>query len=120
MFFDLLEDVFHLDHDDLHLGLIGFGAESIDFAAHFLGYKAEFFADSASFGCHGLTEVFDMIGEAHFLFGDIEFLEVINHLLFQSVMVDICGKLCAERGQVLLQPFFDLRYATFLERFYLR
>ena len=46
LFFDLFEKVFHFDDEDLHLGLVGLGAECVDFAAHFLGDEAELFADA--------------------------------------------------------------------------
>ena len=73
MFFDLLKNIFHLDDDDLHLGLIAFAAESIDFAAHFLCHKTELlsyaslrticfavFTHSAFRVPHALAEIADM------------------------------------------------------------
>ena len=46
LLFYLLKDVFHFDDDDLHLGLIGFGAEGVDFTSHLLGDEAEFLSDT--------------------------------------------------------------------------
>ena len=46
LFFDLFEEVFHFDDEDLHLGLVGLGAECVDLASHFLGDETELFAYS--------------------------------------------------------------------------
>ena len=47
LFFDLLQDVFHLHHDNLHLALVALAAESIDLATHLLGNETEFFANAS-------------------------------------------------------------------------
>ena len=48
LLFDLLEEVFHLDDDDLHLALVGFAAEGVDLAPHLLRNEAEFLANAGS------------------------------------------------------------------------
>lgn len=45
---DLLQLVFHLHHNLLHLGMIGFAAQGIDFAAHLLSNEAQLLSLSAT------------------------------------------------------------------------
>ena len=60
-----------------------------------------------------------MVGETHFLFSNIQFLEVIDHLLFEPIAVDLRLRLGRELGKALLEAFFDFGYASFLERLHL-
>lgn len=40
LLFDLLQNVLHFHHNDLHFALVALAAEGVDFAAHLLGDKA--------------------------------------------------------------------------------
>ena len=37
---------------------------------------------------HGFTEVAEVVGQTHLLLGDIQFLEVVDHLLLKAIAVD--------------------------------
>ena len=67
--------------------MVGFGAGGVDFAAHLLGYEAQLLA-AGGLGGHGLAEVVDVFLQAHFLLGDVEFLEVVDEFLLEAVGVD--------------------------------
>mgnify|MGYP003298702690 CR=1 FL=1 len=90
LFFDFLQFVFHLHHELLYAYMVGFGAGGVDFAAHLLGYEAQLFAAGGLVG-HGLAEVVDVFLQAHFLFGDVEFFQIVDEFLFESVGVHLDG-----------------------------
>ena len=67
--------------------MVGFAAEGIDLAAHLLRYETEFLTYARARLFHRFAEITNMVGEAHFLFVDIELLEVVDHLLLKAVHV---------------------------------
>ena len=83
---DLLEFVLHLHHDVLHLGVVALAACGVDFASHLLCYETELLALSVAFA-HCLAEVGEVVGEALFLLVDVEFLDVVDEFLLESVVV---------------------------------
>ena len=61
LLFDLLQLVFHLNHDVLHLGMVALATQRVDFAAHLLSNETEFF--SLPFAvAQGLQEVVQVVG----------------------------------------------------------
>ena len=86
LFFDLLQLVLHLHHDILHFSMIALAACGVDLASHLLGYESEFLSLSVSI-LHGLTEVFEMIGQALFLFVDVKLFNVEDEFLLKSVVI---------------------------------
>ena len=80
MFLNLLQVVFHLHHNSLHLGMIRFRASGVDFSAHLLSNEPQFLALTLiAFEC--LEEVVEMIAQPYLLLGDVEFLNIENELL---------------------------------------
>ena len=75
LFLDLLELVFHLHHDVLHLSLIALGARSVDFASHLLGDEAQLLA-VGSVLVERLAEVFQVIGQSLLLLTDVQLLDI--------------------------------------------
>ena len=72
----------------MDFGVVGLGAEGVDFAAHLLGDETEFFA-RRFVGVDVFDEITAMIAEAHFLLGDVEFLDVEYQFLFEPVAINI-------------------------------
>ena len=88
-------------------------AGGIDFASHFLCDESQFLSLTVSVG-HGFTEIVQVIAQTLLLFVDIQFFDIIDQLLFQTVFVVI-----GVEGlfQCLCNAFTDFRHTLFLERF---
>lgn len=74
---DLLQLVFHLHHNLLHLGMIGLAAQGIDFAAHLLSNEAQLLSLSATV-LQRRDKIFQVIAQALLLFVDVQLLDVID------------------------------------------
>ena len=75
LFFDLFQFVFHFDDQDLHFGVVGFGAQGVDFSAQFLGDKTEL-APYPLFAVRHFAEIVAMVLQTDFLFGNVQFFDV--------------------------------------------
>ena len=113
LFFYLFQFIFHLDYDVLHFCMVRFASGSIDFPAHFLCNEAQFLSLTVTSG-HRFAEVFQMVGKSLFFFADVEFLNIVNELLFQAVFVVVNA---FQFFQTLCQALADLFNARFLKRF---
>ena len=96
MFLNLFQLVLHLHHDVLHFSLIGLRACGVDFATHLLSDETEFLSLSGGI-CHRLTEILQVVSQTLFLLTDVQFLNIIDEFLFQTVLVVL-------RLRNLLQP----------------
>ena len=67
---------------------LAFEPTRVDLAAHLLSDEAQLAARALLGGCD-LPEIVAVIGEPDLLFGDVEFLDVEDHLLLQPVAVDV-------------------------------
>ena len=68
--------------------MVGLGTGGVDFAPHLLRHKAQLLTTGRFLG-HRLAEVVDVLLQAYFLLRDVEFLKVVDELLFEAVLVDI-------------------------------
>ena len=82
--------------------MVGFGAGGVDLAAHLLDDEAEFFAGEG-LGVKDFHEVFAVLAEADFLFVDVVFFQVEDHLLLEAFGVGFGG----EVGQGFGEFFAD-------------
>ena len=62
------------------------GTHRVDLAAHLLSDEAQLAAAHSSEAATS-REIVAVIGEPDLLFGDVEFLDVEDHLLFQAVVI---------------------------------
>ena len=87
----------------LHGGVVGFGADGIDFAAHLLGEEGELFAGGLVGVVDCFLEVGQVGGQAHFLLGNIQLLNVVQHFLLEASGVEllVAGKLGEVGGEAL-------------------
>ena len=54
-----------------------------------------------------------MVGETNFFLGDIQFLQVINHLLFETILVDSLFGFVCQFVQIVQQMLADMLNAPF-------
>ena len=94
--------------------MVRLASGGVDFASHFLGDEAELLALSVA-GGHGFAEVGEVIGEALLFLVDVQFLDIVDKLLFQTVLVVIhtdglfegSGNLFADFGHTFHFVRFD-------------
>ena len=87
MLLDLFQFVFHLHYQALNIGVVGLGAQGVDFAAHFLRNKIERAAYRLLFAVEVFEEVAAMHSQAHFFLRHIHFFQVIQDFLLETVLV---------------------------------
>src|SRR5690554_5308926 len=68
--------------------MVGFAADGVNFASDFLTNKAEFFSLSGLTIKHFQKE-YTMSLKSNQLFGDVEFFQIINQLLFVAVFIKV-------------------------------
>ena len=96
----------------LHAYVVGLVAQGIDFAAKFLGQKAEL----ASFaGREGLVKVLNVCFKANFFFVDVNFLDIKQQFLFPALRVHglVVGGLHGGFGQAALEVLQALWFSRF-------
>ena len=98
----------------MNVGVVGLGAEGVDFTTHLLSDEAEFLA--GAFLVYALLEVVAMLAQANLFFSDIEFFEIENQFLLEAVFVILAA---CELLQVLDKAAFNHLVAVFLERLHL-
>ena len=96
--------------------MVGLAAKRIDFPSHFLSDETELFALSVA-AFQRADEIFQVVGEALFFLVDIQLFDVVDQLLFQSVLVVVRVQRLFERvGDTFLDflhPFFFVRSYLF-------
>ena len=114
LFFDLLQFVFHLYHDFLHFSVVRFTAECIDLPSHFLSDETELLALSVA-AFQRADEIFQVVGEALFFLVDIQFFDVVNQFLFQTILVRVqrLFECVGDTFLDFLHPFFFVRSYLF-------
>ena len=89
MFLDLLQMVLHAHNQVLQVSLVGFGTHGVHLTTDFLANEPKFLALTWLVAFQGLKEIVQVVLQAYLLLGDIEFLDVVNQLLFKAVFVII-------------------------------
>ena len=92
--------------------MIGLASQRIDFTSHFLGNETQFLTLPASI-LHSINEVFQVVAQALFFFVDIQFLNVIDEFLLQTVLVIVHAD---GLFQSIRDAFFDFLYTLFFVR----
>ena len=112
MFLDFFEVLLHLHYLALHAYVVGLVAQGVDFAAKFLGQKAEL----ASFaGREGLVKVLNVCFKANFFFVDVNFLDIKQQFLFPALRVHglVVGGFNCGLGQAALEVLQALGFSGF-------
>ena len=92
--------------------MIGLASQRIDFTSHFLSYETQLLTLSASI-LHSIDEVFQVVTQTLFFFVDIQFLNVVDEFLFQTVLVIVHAD---GLFQSIRDAFFDFFYTLFFVR----
>jgi hypothetical protein len=87
LFFNFFELFFHAYYQLLNVGIVGFGAQGIYFAAYLLRDKAQFFAIGIGI-FQGFDKIITMCFQAYFFFGNIQLINVIDQLLLKAVLIN--------------------------------
>ena len=84
----MFELVLHAYHNVLHFSMVRLASGGVDFTTHFLSDETKFLALSVT-GSHGFAEVGEVVAESLLFLVDVELFDVVNQLLFQTVLVII-------------------------------